>query len=87
MKIHVNRMLKIVKQIINSLIDIRNHNNMIQAIALETEFEPEVDTIIPNYELIEHVNLSIHFIMYSLLEKNTGNDFSDRSFQRTGGLR
>jgi hypothetical protein len=57
-------MLKIVKQIINSLIDIRNHNNMIQAIALETEFEPEVDTIIPNYELIEHVNLSIHFIMY-----------------------
>lgn len=46
------------------MIDIRNHNNMIQAIALETEFEPEVDTIIPNYELIENVHLSIHFIMY-----------------------
>lgn len=64
MKIHVNIMQIIVKQIINSLIDIRNHNNMIQTIALETEFEPEVDTIIPNYELIENVHLSIHFIMY-----------------------
>lgn len=64
MKIHVNIMQTIVKQIINSLIDIRNHNNMIQTIALETEFEPEVDTIIPNYELIENVHLSIHFIMY-----------------------
>ncbi|KAG1237715.1 hypothetical protein G6F35_000576 [Rhizopus arrhizus] len=38
---------------------IRNHNNMIQAIALETEFEPEVDTIIPNYELIEHEMTSV----------------------------
>ncbi|KAG1498347.1 hypothetical protein G6F47_008701 [Rhizopus delemar] len=38
---------------------IRNHNNMIQTIALETEFEPEVDTIIPNYELIENELVSV----------------------------
>ncbi|EIE80179.1 hypothetical protein RO3G_04884 [Rhizopus delemar RA 99-880] len=39
--------------------NIRNHNNMIQTIALETEFEPEVDTIIPNYELIENELVSV----------------------------
>jgi hypothetical protein len=36
-------------------VDLRNHYNMIQAIALELESKPQSDQLLPNYEYIDQV--------------------------------